>query len=152
MWFFCMINTILMQCLKIKSLCAFGAKLGKSWMDLAVIPVIKPHTHKLYILRQFTNIVYILILMGLFQKKSYIPSFLTSYIYFLNSHKAFYRMVKYILNKSHKKSLKIPKGWPESVNWRRTDNTKVKRKRTNGQTTIYKTLHRKLIKLSNTKN
>jgi hypothetical protein len=38
-----------------------------------------------------------------------------------------------------KKSLKIP----ESVN-RRTDNTKTKRKRTKGKTTIYKTLHSKI--------
>jgi len=38
--------------------------------------------------------------------------------------------------------LKIPKGRSESVNQRRTDNTMIKRKR--GQTTIYKTLHRKL--------
>jgi hypothetical protein len=38
----------------------------------------------------------------------------------------------------YKKSLKIPKGQSECV-YRRTDNTKVKRKRTKGQTTIYKT-------------
>jgi hypothetical protein len=31
--------------------------------------------------------------------------------------------------------------WPKD---RRTDNTMAKRKRTKGQTTIYKTLHRKL--------
>jgi len=36
------------------------------------------------------------------------------------------------------KSLKIPKMLSESVN-RRTDNTTAKRKRTKGQTTIYKT-------------
>jgi len=35
------------------------------------------------------------------------------------------------------------KGSSESVN-RRTDNTMAKRKRTKGQTTIYKTLHKKL--------
>jgi len=39
--------------------------------------------------------------------------------------------------------LKIPKGLSESASWR-TDNTMVKRKRTKGQTTIYRTLHRKL--------
>jgi len=38
-----------------------------------------------------------------------------------------------------KKSLKIPKRYSESVNQRRTDNTMAKRKRTKGQTTIYKT-------------
>ena len=43
-----------------------------------------------------------------------------------------------------KKSLKIPKGYSESVNRRRTDNTMAKRKRTKGQTTNYKTLHTKL--------
>ena len=31
----------------------------------------------------------------------------------------------------------------ESINWRRTDTTMAKRKRTQGQTTIYKILHRK---------
>jgi hypothetical protein len=40
--------------------------------------------------------------------------------------------------------LKIPKGYSEAINRRRTDNTMIKRKRTKGQTTIYKTLHRKL--------
>jgi hypothetical protein len=40
-----------------------------------------------------------------------------------------------------KKSLKISKG---VVHQRRTDNTMAKRKRTKGQTAIYKTLHRKL--------
>jgi hypothetical protein len=43
-----------------------------------------------------------------------------------------------------KKSLTIPKGLSESVNRRRTDNAMAKRKRTKGQTTIYKRLHRKL--------
>jgi hypothetical protein len=38
-----------------------------------------------------------------------------------------------------KKSLKIPKGQSESVYRRRTDNTKAKRKRPKGQTTIYNT-------------
>ena len=40
-----------------------------------------------------------------------------------------------------KKSLKIPKGQSESIYRRRTDNTIAKRKRTKGQTTIYKTPH-----------
>jgi hypothetical protein len=43
-----------------------------------------------------------------------------------------------------KKSLKIPKGQSESIYRRRTDNTMAKRKRTRGQTTIYKTLHTNL--------
>ena len=47
-----------------------------------------------------------------------------------------------------KKSLKIPKGSEEFVNRRRTYNTMyktmAKRKRAKGQTTIYKTMHRKL--------
>ena len=42
------------------------------------------------------------------------------------------------------KCLKIPKWRAESVNRRRTDNTMAKRKRTQGQTMIYKALHRKL--------
>ena len=42
-----------------------------------------------------------------------------------------------------KKSLKISKGLSEDVN-RRTDNTITKSKRTKGQTTINKTLYRKL--------
>jgi len=37
-----------------------------------------------------------------------------------------------------KKSLKIPKGQSESVYRQRTDKTMTKRKRTTGQTTIYK--------------
>ena len=37
------------------------------------------------------------------------------------------------------RSLKIPKGQPETVYRRRTDNTMVKRKSTKGQTTVYKT-------------
>ena len=40
--------------------------------------------------------------------------------------------------------MKIPTRQSESANLRRTDNTMVKRKRTQGQTTIYKTLHIKL--------
>ena len=39
---------------------------------------------------------------------------------------------------------KIPKGQSEAVTRRRRDNTMTKRKKTKGQTTIYKTLHRKL--------
>ena len=42
-----------------------------------------------------------------------------------------------------KKSLKMSKGSSEAVN-RRTDSTMPKRKRTKTQTSIYKTLHRKL--------
>jgi hypothetical protein len=42
-----------------------------------------------------------------------------------------------------KKSLKIPKWQSESVNRRRTDNTKAKGNGTKGQTTIYKTYIRK---------
>jgi hypothetical protein len=38
-----------------------------------------------------------------------------------------------------KKSLKIPKGYSEFVNRRRTDSTMAERKSTKGQTTIYKT-------------
>ena len=53
-------------------------------------------------------------------------------------------MITYLRNKIHKKSLKIPKGYSEAVNRRRTDNTMTNRKRTKGQTTIYKTQHRKL--------
>jgi len=52
-------------------------------------------------------------------------------------------MRKGLLYAMLKKSLKIPKRKSESVNWR-TDNKMTKRKRTNGQTTIFKTLHRKL--------
>ena len=48
-----------MQCFKIKCLCVFGAKLWKSSVNLTYIPVFKPHTHKLYILRHCTNIFYI---------------------------------------------------------------------------------------------
>jgi adenylate kinase len=41
-------------------------------------------------------------------------------------------------------SLLLEEEFEESVNQRRTDNTMDKRKRTKGQTTIYKTLHIKL--------
>ena len=44
-----------------------------------------------------------------------------------------------IFSIKNKKSLKIPKGQPDSVYRRRTDNTMAKRKSTKGQTTIYKT-------------
>ena len=37
------------------------------------------------------------------------------------------------------RSMKVPKGQSESVNRRMTENTMDKRKRTKGQTTIYKT-------------
>jgi hypothetical protein len=42
------------------------------------------------------------------------------------------------------KSLKIPKRQSESVYRRRTDNTMAKRKSTKGQTTIYKTIQKKI--------
>ena len=48
-----------MQCLKIKGFSVFGAKMGKGSLNLTFIPVFNPHTHKLYILRHCTNIVYI---------------------------------------------------------------------------------------------
>ena len=44
----------------------------------------------------------------------------------------------------NKKSLKILKGQSESLNRRRTDNAMAKTKMIKGQTTIYKTIHRKL--------
>jgi hypothetical protein len=44
----------------IKFLCVFGTKLGKGLVDIAFIPVYKPHTRKLlYIFRHCTNIVFI---------------------------------------------------------------------------------------------
>ena len=43
-----------------------------------------------------------------------------------------------------KKSLKVPQGYSESVNPRRTDITMAKRKRTKEQTEIYKAIHIKL--------
>ena len=46
MRFFCCMNTILMQCLNISSLCPFAAKLGKCSVTLAFIPGFKPHAHK----------------------------------------------------------------------------------------------------------
>ena len=42
-----------------------------------------------------------------------------------------------------KNILKIPMGQSEPVNLRKIDNTMAKRKRTKGQTTVFKTLHRK---------
>ena len=48
--------------------------------------------------------------------------------------------MKLTFNNSLKKSLKIPKGGNQNcVNRRITDSTMAKRKRTKGQTTIYKT-------------
>jgi hypothetical protein len=44
----------------------------------------------------------------------------------------------------HIQKEKIPNEWPEATNWRRTDNTMTKTKKTKRQTTIDKTLHRKL--------
>jgi hypothetical protein len=44
---------------------------------------------------------------------------------------------------SIKRCLKIPEGLSEVVN-QRTDNSMAKRKRTKGQTMIWKTIHRKL--------
>jgi len=55
-----------------------------------------------------------------------------------------YQLYKYCHIYSHKKRLKIPKGYSESINRRSTGNTMTKRKRTKGQTTTYKTLHIKL--------
>ena len=52
-------------------------------------------------------------------------------------------MLKFIITWNNKKSLKILNGKSESVN-QRTDTTIAKRKRTKGQTTIFKTLHIKL--------
>jgi hypothetical protein len=52
--------------------------------------------------------------------------------------------INYTILSFIQKFLKIPKGKAESVNLRRTDNIMAKRKLTKGQTTIYKTLHRKL--------
>ena len=46
-------------------------------------------------------------------------------------------------NSSYKYSLKIPKGYSETVNRGRTDNTIPKWKEQKGQTLIYKTPHRK---------
>ena len=59
-----------------------------------------------------------------------------------------YMLIKYAQCREYgivafKKSLKIPKAQSETVN-RRTDNMMTKRKRTKGQTMIYKALHRKL--------
>ena len=64
----------------------------------------------------------------------------------------FERINKYclLLNSHLTKSLKMTKVSSEAINWRRTDNAMAKRKRTIGQTKIYKTLHKKLNKSSNT--
>jgi hypothetical protein len=43
-----------------------------------------------------------------------------------------------------KKSLKLPMGQSEAVNWRKTDNTMTKTKRKKWHTTIFNTLHRNL--------
>jgi hypothetical protein len=51
----------------------------------------------------------------------------------------FYKELKTDHTYYTKKSLKIPKGQPETVYRRRTDNTMAKRKSTKGQTTVYKT-------------
>jgi hypothetical protein len=52
-------------------------------------------------------------------------------------------LLKLIITWNNKKSLKISNGKAESVN-QRTDNIIAKRKRTKGQTTIFKTLYIKL--------
>jgi hypothetical protein len=44
--------------------------------------------------------------------------------------------------------MKMTKESSEAINWRRTDNAMAKRKKTIGQTKIYKTLHKKLNKSS----
>ena len=49
--FFSRINTVLACCLKIKSVCVFS--------EHHLYSSFKPHTHKLYILRHCTTIVYI---------------------------------------------------------------------------------------------
>ena len=66
-----------MQCLRIKSLCVFGAKLGKDSVDLTFISVFKPHTRKFYILRHCINIFYILL-----NKKVICKSKLNCYVIF----------------------------------------------------------------------
>jgi len=48
-------NTLLMQCFKIDSLCVFGSKLGKGWANLAFLPIFKHLIHKLHILKLCTN-------------------------------------------------------------------------------------------------
>jgi hypothetical protein len=50
----------------------------------------------------------------------------------------------YIIMSKKMVSLKIPKRYSEIVSRRRTDKTMDKRKRSKGQTTIYKTLPLKL--------
>ena len=44
------------------------SKTGKGLVNLAFIPVIKPHTYKLYILRHCTNIVYLMYITERLQK------------------------------------------------------------------------------------
>ena len=46
-----------MQCLKIKRLCVFCTILWKGSMNLAFIPVFKPHAHNLYILRNILPLI-----------------------------------------------------------------------------------------------
>ena len=53
-----MINVIFLQD-KHNINAVFCAKRGKGSVYLTFIPVFKPHIHKLYILRQCANIVYI---------------------------------------------------------------------------------------------
>ena len=74
---------------------------------------------------------------------------IVTYIVALSTYDDFcIKQIKCIMHNVHsvlyKKSLKIPKGQSESVYRRRTENTMAKRKSTKGQTTIYKTLQRKL--------
>jgi hypothetical protein len=49
MWFFCRINAILMQYLKILSLFVSCAKLGNGSVNLVFTPVFKPYRHKRFI-------------------------------------------------------------------------------------------------------
>jgi hypothetical protein len=44
--------------------CVFGSKLGNDSVNLSFVPVFKPHTHTLYILRHCTNIVYVFSLLA----------------------------------------------------------------------------------------
>jgi hypothetical protein len=46
-----------------------------------------------------------------------------------------------VIRRYQRGNQKMPKEQSEAVNRRSTDNTMVKRKRTKGQTTIYKTLY-----------
>ena len=65
LWFFCRINTILMQCLKIDFYVCSAQNLGKARVNLTFIPVFKPSTHKLYILRHCTNAMHCLFIISL---------------------------------------------------------------------------------------